>query len=146
MLATEARYAEPEIFVGSNWEGLSFEIPAGRVADFVTLLARELKPTRIALHYRENGGDRTLEDLNGNLPRALAQIGDRLLGHDFSADFDNHTLYSGGDGCFSLQAVLPKPKLLEIARALLDLLGVEHRLERDDFQIGMIDGQTEVYR
>jgi hypothetical protein len=141
-----SRIVEPEIFVGSNWDGLSFERPPNRVPEFVDLLAQRLQPARTVLYYSEAGEDRAVEAPPAQLPRALAQIGDRVLDHTFSVEFDAHTLFSGGDGCFSLQADLPEMELREIAQNVLNLLGVSHQLDRDDFQVAVVDGATVVYR
>lgn len=142
----EPHYVEPEIYVGSNWEGLSFEIPCDKVPQFLLTLGQALLPAEITLYFEGDGGsEKLVTDLEG-YQQALAVVGDRCLHHSFMAEFDQHTLFSGGGGCFSLQAALPPERLREIAQAIMDELGIAHQIDRDDFQVAVVNGQLEVYR
>ena len=62
------------------------------------------------------------------------------------AEYDGHTLYAGGEGCFSLQTTLTPDQLRRLGQAVLDLLGMDHHIERDEFQVALVDGRLEVYR
>lgn len=138
-------YAEPELFIGSNWDGLSFEIPAPHIPRFVAALASALGAERITLCY-SNGTDQSREVSRGEVRQAVEALGAVAASHDFSAELGPSTLYAGGEGCFSLSTNLPPPTLRSVAQAVLDALGIAYTLDRDDFQIGLVNGRLEVYR
>jgi len=140
----EPHYVEPEMYIGSNWEGLSFEIPPDKVPQFLLTLGRALRPVEITLYFERNGSaEKLVTDLKG-YQEAIASVGDGCLLHSFMAEFDQHTLFSGGGGCFSLQAALPPDRLREIAQSVMDELGIAHQVERDDFQVAVVNGHLEV--
>lgn len=142
----EPHYVKPGIYIGSNWEGLSFEIPPDRVLQFLLTLGRALRPAEIRLYFEWDGSEEKLVTDMKNYQQAIASVGDGYLHHSFMAEFDQHTLFSGGGGCFSLQATLPPERLREIAQAIMDELGIAHQLDRDDFQVAVVNGHLEVYR
>ena len=142
----EPHYVEPELYVGSNWEGLSFEIPPGKVPQFLLTLGQALQPVKITLYFERDGNAEKLTTNLEGYQQAIANVGDGCLHHSFMAEFDHHTLFSGGEGCFSLQAALPSRQLREIAQAILDELGIAHQIDRDDFQVAVVNGHLEVYR
>ncbi len=51
------------------------------------------------------------------------------------AEYDGHTLYAGGEGCFSLQTTLTPDQLRRLGQAVLDLLRMDHHIERGDFPV-----------
>ncbi len=141
-----ARYIEPEVYVGTNWDGLSLEVPPARIHDFLLLLGKILQPCTIRLYFRHNGEDKELGVSLEQYADALAEVGLAATDRHFMAEYDGHTLYAGGKGCFSLQTTLAPDQLRRLGQAVLDVLGVDHYIERDEFQVALIDGKLEVYR
>ena len=60
---------------------------------------------------------------------ALTEIGPAATDRHFVAEYDGHTLYAGGEGCFSLQTTLMPDQLHRLGQAVLDLLGMDHHIE-----------------
>jgi hypothetical protein len=145
-LSHETKFMDPEIYVGSNWDGLSFEIPAAYVHRFLVSLGHALQPEKITIYFRRNGSEEVLTSSLDDYEDKLAIAGERCLDHSFMVEFDEHTLFTGGEGCFSLQAEVGPAKLQQIAQTILDELEVEHRLDREDFQVAVINGQVKVIR
>lgn len=141
-----ARYVEPDVYVGTNWDGLSLEVPPAHIHDFLLLLGKMLQPRSIRLYFWHDGKDKELSVSLEQYADALAEIGPAATERHFMAEYDGHTLYAGGEGCFSLQTTLAPDQLRKLGQAVLDLLGVNHRIERDEFQVALIDGKLEVYR
>lgn len=89
------------------------------------------------------------EDLSislGQYADALAKVGTAATNRHFMAEYDGHTLYAGGEGCFSLQTTLKPDQLRKLGQAVLDLLGVSHHIEQDEFQVALVGGKLEVYQ
>ena len=145
-LSREAEYMDPEIYVGSSWDGLSFEIPAAYVHRFLVSLGHALQPEKITIYFERNGSEEVLTSSLNEYEDKLTIVGERCLDHSFMVEFDEHTLFTGGEGCFSLQAEVGSARLQRIAQTILDELGVEHRLDREDFQIAVVNGQVKVIR
>jgi hypothetical protein len=125
----EAEYVDPEIYVGSNWDGLSFEIPAAHIHRFLVSLGHALQPERITIYFKQNGSEEVLTSSLDEYETKLAMVGEGCLDHSFMVEFDEHTLFTGGGGCFSLQAEVGPARLQQIAQTILDELGVEYRLD-----------------
>ena len=132
-----ARYVEPDVYVGTNWDGLSLEIPPARIHDFLLLLGKMLQPCSIRLYFRHNGKDKELSVSLEQYADALAEIGPAATERHFLAEYDGHTLYAGGEGCFSLQTTLTPDQLRKLGQAVLDLLRMDHHIERDEFQVAL---------
>ena len=145
-LSREAEFMDPEIYVGSNWDGLSFEIPTAYVHRFLVSLGHALQPEKITIYFERNGSEEVLTSSLDEYEDKLTIVGERCLDHSFMVEFDEHTLFTGGEGCFSLQAEVGPVRLQQIAQTILDELGVEHRLNREDFQIAVVNGQVKVLR
>ena len=145
-LSREAEFMDPEIYVGSNWDGLSFEIPAAYVHRFLVSLGHALQPEKITIYFERNGSEEVLTSSLDGYEDRLTIVGEGCLDHSFMVEFDEHTLFTGGEGCFSLQAEVGPVRLQQIAQIILDELGVEHRLDREDFQIAVVNGQVKVIR
>ena len=145
-LPREAEFMDPEIYVGSNWDGLSFEIPAACVHRFLVALGHALQPEKITIYFEQNGSEEVLTSSLDKYEDKLTVVGERCLDHSFMIEFDEHTLFTGGEGCFSLQAEVGPVRLQHIAQTILDELGVEHQLDREDFQIAVVKGQVKVIR
>lgn len=145
-LSREAEFMDPEIYVGSNWDGLSFEIPTAYVHRFLVSLGHALQPEKITIYFERNGSEEVLTSSLNEYEDKLTIVGERCLGHSFMVEFDEHTLFTGGEGCFSLQAEIGPAELQQIAQTILDELGVEYRLDREDFQIAVVNGRVKVIR
>jgi hypothetical protein len=146
LLSREAEFMDPEIYVGSNWDGLSFEIPAAYVHRFLVSLGRALQPERITIYFKQNGSEEVSTASLDEYEDKLTMVGEGCLDHSFMVEFDEHTLFTGGEGCFSLQAEIGPARLQQIAQTILDELGVEYRLDREDFQVTVVNGQLKVLR
>jgi len=146
LLPREAEYVDPEIYVGSNWDGLSFEIPAAHVHRFLVSLGHALQPEKITIYFKRNGSEEVLTSFLDEYEDKLTIVGEGCLDHSFMVEFDEHTLFTGGGGCFSLQAEVGPARLQQIAQTILDELGVAHRLDREDFQVAVVNGQVKVFR
>ena len=146
LLSREAEFMDPEIYVGSNWDGLSFEIPAVYIHRFLVSLGRALQPEKITIYFKQNGSEEVLTSSLDEYEAKLTIVGEQCLDHSFMVEFDEHTLFTGGEGCFSLQAEVGPARLRQIAQIILDELGVEHRLDREDFQVAVVNGQVKVIR
>ena len=146
LLSLEAEFVDPEIYVGSNWDGLSFEIPAAHVHRFLVSLGHALQPERITIYFKQNGSEEVLTSSLDEYETKLTMVGEGCLDPSFMVEFDEHTLFTGGEGCFSLQAEIGPARLQQIAQTILDEIGVEHRLDREDFQVAVVNGQVKVIR
>ena len=93
-LSREAEFVDPEIYIGSNWEGLSFEIPAAYVHRFLVSLGHALQPEKITIYFERNGSEEVLTSSLDGYEDRLTIVGERCLDHSFMIEFDEHTLFT----------------------------------------------------
>jgi hypothetical protein len=135
---------DPEIYIGTTPNGMSFEVPKKLILEFIEILIDTLKPNNVTYSYLH--GEREEEP---KLPAEEAKSKSRemteiLLNPTFMAELETASLYTGGEGCFLLEADLNKNQRISIAERLLKQVGIEIQLTKDRFSIIVKAGRIEV--
>jgi len=135
----------PGLFVGMTEGGLSFEITPEKIYDFLCMLARVLKPETIRIYYQ---GDPSAEEITcsaSSFDQKLKTIGESVRDASLMIEYNGYTLYSGGEGCFSLDAALDAWEKRRIGSSVLELFGLSKDLFSDKAEIYYDGKNIEVY-
>jgi hypothetical protein len=135
---------DPEMYVGTTSGGMSFEVPEKLVPELMEILIDVLKPSNVVYSYLHGE-----EEVELKLPTELArskcrEMTDVFLNPTFMAELETASLYTGGGGCFLLEAVLNRKQKISIAEKLLKQLGIKIKLARDRFSVIVREGHVEV--
>ena len=134
-----------ELFVGMTEDGLSFEIPPEKIYGFLCLLAKVLKPDTIRIYYQTDPSAEEITCSASNFNKKLKTIGEFTRDASLMIEYDSYTLYSGGEGCFSLDAALDAREKRRIANSVLDLFGLSKDVFSDKSEIYYDGKNIEVY-
>lgn len=136
---------DPELYVGTTSDGMSFEIPVQHISGFLRVLCTLLVPESIAIFVQSDEGP---DQRSCSTCEEFERLSERF---DLSADigamieFDAHSLVTGGGGCFSLTLEDSALALRRtIAEQVLSLCGFEYRFQSDEFAAIVRDGELEV--
>jgi len=136
---------DPELYVGTTSDGMSFEIPVQHISGFLRVLCTLLVPASIAIFVQSDEGS---EQCFCSTCEEFERLSERFdLSVDIGAmiEFDAHSLVTGGGGCFSLTLEDNTLALRRtIAEQVLSLCGFEHRFRSDEFAAIVRDGELEV--
>lgn len=131
---------DPELFIGVTPGGLGFEIPPDKIPDFLCILTNVLKPNFIKIHYQVESSLQEISCLLTTFDQEIKRIGEFVRDSSLVIEYNTYTLYSGGGGCFSLEASLDPSKKKQIASSILKLFGLSQELPREELEI-YYDGQ-----
>lgn len=137
--------ADPEVYAGITPGGMSFEIPAIQIKQFLRLLVDTLGVEQVTLSFRENGGFVEYIHRSETLGAALDDIEARLTDPSFMIEFEGGALYTGGDGCFSLRAPLANSQAQQLISGVLGLAGFDLYSRRKVAGAAVFDGKMVVY-
>jgi hypothetical protein len=139
------RIGDPKVYVGTTPSGLSLELPVEHAIEFVRWLADVLAPQRIEIFTSENGGSKEYSCSVDEFSEFLKTHSQPLSENWSMIEFDEVTLVSGGDGCFSLALEdVSREMVRDIAQGALEICGFEHRFSSDEFSAVVWDGEPEV--
>ncbi len=133
------------LFLGMTEGGLSFEIPPEKIYGFLCLLAKVLKPDTIRIYYQTDPSAEEITCSASNFNKKLKTIGEFTRDASLMIEYDGYTLYSGGEGCFSLDAALDAREKRRIANSVLELFGLSKDVFSDKFEIYYDGKNIEVY-
>lgn len=139
-----AEETQPEIYIGTTPAGMSFEIPEGRIKDFLILLGMHLGHEKISIYYGRNNNSGRINCSPNRFVQEIKKIEDFIGDSSLMIEFDQATLYSGGGGCFSLDVILNDQEKKELAEELMSLLDFDVSLEEKGFHIMVRDKRLEV--
>jgi hypothetical protein len=135
---------DPEIYVGTTPNGMSFEVPEKLVPDLMDILIDALKPSKIIYSYLQGENEVELKLTVEETKSKSKELTDIMLNPTFIAELETASLYTGGDGCFLLEANLNNNQRIYIAERLLGRVGIEIQLSKDQFSIIVREGHVEV--
>lgn len=135
----------PGLFVGMTEGGLSFEIPPERIYGFLCMLAKVLKPDTIRIYYQADPSTEEITCSASSFDQKLETIGEFIRDASLIIEYNGYTLYSGGEGCFSLDAALDAGEKRRIANSVLEIFGLSKDVFRDKFEIYHDGKNIEVY-
>ncbi|MFV9645840.1 MAG: AbrB/MazE/SpoVT family DNA-binding domain-containing protein [Desulfobacterales bacterium] len=135
----------PKLFVGLTEGGLSFEIPPEKIYDFLCTLARALKPETIRIYYQEDPSAKEIACSASSFKQKLKTIGEFISDASLIIEYNGYTLYSGGEGCFSLDAALDAGEKRRIGSSILDMFGLSKDVFSDKFEIYYDGKNIEAY-
>jgi len=135
---------DPEIYIGTISNGMSFEVPEKLIPGLIEILIDILKPGNVIYSYLHGENEEELKlsaEEAKSKSRGMTEI---LSNPTFMAELETASLYTGGDGCFLLEADLNKNQRISIAERLLKQVGIEIQLANDRFSIIVKAGHIEV--
>ncbi|MEM3563180.1 MAG: hypothetical protein QXS27_05100 [Candidatus Jordarchaeaceae archaeon] len=126
---------DPELYVGTTPSGMSFEVPEKLVPDLMEILIDVLKPINVVYSYVQSE-----EEVEVKFPAELArsksrEMADVFLNSTFMAEVGTASLYTGGGGCFLLEANLNRKQRIFIAKKLLEKLDIKIELAKERFSV-----------
>jgi hypothetical protein len=133
------------LFVGMTEDGLSFEIPPEKIYGFLCMLAKVLKPDTIRIYYQADPSTEEITCSASSFNKKLKTIGEFIRDASLMIEYNGYTLYSGGEGCFSLDAALDAGEKRRIANSVLDLFGLSKDVFSDTSEIYYDGKNIEVY-
>jgi len=136
---------DPEISVGTTPGGMYFEIPEKYVKIFLIELAREVNPKKVVYSYLEGNQDVELECTAQEIEEKLADLETVLLDPSFMGEYDEVRIYTGGSGCFSVQADFTPQEKRNIARKILEKMEITIEIDATEFHIAIRNGTIEVF-
>ncbi len=134
-----------ELFVGITDGGLSFEIPLEKIYDFLCMLARVLKAETMRIYYQVDPSTEEISCSASSFNQKLKTIGEFMRDASLIIEYNGYTLYSGGEGCFSLDAALDAGEKRRIGTSVLDLFGLSKDVFSDKLEIYYDGKNIEVY-
>lgn len=133
------------LFVGITEGGLGFEIPSEKIYGFLCLLAKVLKPDTIRIYYQADPSAEEIICSVSNFNQKLKTIGEFIRDASLIIEYNGYILYSGGEGCFSLDVSLDEGIKRRIANSVLELFGLSKDIFSDKFEIYYDGKNIEVY-
>jgi hypothetical protein len=137
------RVGDPKVYVGTTPDGLSLELPVGKVPAFLSSLPGILSANTVAIFVQDGDGSQEwqcpADELAGWLEAHSAAWRDGSL----MIEFGPHTLVSGGGGCLSL-ALTDSSIRRAIAEQALAVCGFRHTFVREHFSAIVWEDRLEV--
>ena len=138
---------DPQVYAGITPGGMSFEIPPDQIIYFLHLLVDTLELNQVVISFKQEDGnfaERTYrpEDLESG----LGDIEEHLVDPSFLMEFEGGTLYTGGDGCFSLRTLLTPSQIQRLIGGVLKSSGFDMYTQREITGVALFDGRTVVYQ
>lgn len=135
---------DPELYVGTTPSGMSFEVPEKLVPDLMEILIDVLKPINVVYSYVQGEEEVELK-LTSELARSKSrEMADAFLNPTFIAELETASLYTGGGGCFLLEADLNGKQRISIAKKLLEKLNIKIKPAKERFSVIVREGHVEV--
>ncbi|MGQ9723729.1 MAG: hypothetical protein ACUVXA_20720 [Candidatus Jordarchaeum sp.] len=135
---------DPEMYIGTTPNGMSFEVPEKLIPGLMEILIDILKPSNVIYSYLHGEEEVELNLLAEEAKSKIREMTDILLNPTFMAELETASLYTGGGGCFLLEANLNKKQRIFIAERLLKQEGIEIQLTKEQFSIIVREGHVEV--
>ena len=136
---------DPEISVGTTIDGMYFEIPEEFIKVFLIELAWAVNPEKVVYSYLEGDQDVEIECTAQKIEEKLAELESVLLDPSFMGEYDDIRIYTGGNGCFSVQANLTPQKKRNIARKIFAKMGITIEIKEAEFHIVVRNSTIEVF-
>ncbi len=135
---------DPEIYVGTTPNGMGFELPKELITELIEILTDILKPGSVIISYLHHEEEVELKYSADEVKSKSRDMTEILMDPTFIAEFDAASLYTGGEGCFLLEANLSKSQRISIAERLLKKASIEIQLTEDQFSVIVREGHIEV--
>ena len=138
---------DPEVYTGIVPGGMSFEIPPGQIKCFLHLLVDTLEVDQVTISFKQEDGnfaERTYRP--ENLEIGLDDIEAHLIDPSFLMEFEGGVLYTGGNGCFSLRALLTPAQVQRLIGGVLKSLNLDVYPHKEITGVALFDGRMVVYK
>lgn len=138
---------DPEVYAGLTPGGMSFEIPPGRVKQFLCLLVDTLELDQVTISFKQEDGSFAEHTYQPEaLETGLSEIETHLVDPSFLMEFEGGVLYTGGEGCFSLRASLTAAQVQRLIGGVLKPLNFDEYQHKEIKGVALFDGEIVVYQ
>ena len=139
--------ADPEIYAGITPGGMSFEIPAGQIKQFLRLVVETLEVDQVAISFKQPDGSFAEQTYRPEtLEAGLDIIEAHLVDPSFLMEFAKGVLYTGGGGCFSLRASLTPDQVQRLVDGVLQPLNLDVYPHKEIKGVALFEGRMVVYK
>jgi len=143
--ASVRRVGDPKVYVRTTPDGLSLELPVGKVPAFLSSLPGILSANTVAIFVQDGDGSQEWQGPADELASWLAAHSAAWRDGSLMIEFGPHTLVSGGGGCLSLTLTGRAGSLRRtIAEQALALCGFRHTFVGEHFSAIVWEDRLEV--
>jgi hypothetical protein len=136
---------DPKVYVGTTPDGLSLELPVGKVPAFLSSLPGLLAANAVAIFVQDGDGSQEWQCPADELASWLAVHSAAWRDGSLMIEFGPYTLVSGGGGCLSLILIGQSGSLRRaIAEQALTLCGFRHTFTGERFSAIVWEDRLEV--
>ncbi len=137
------RVGDPKVYVGTTPDGLSLELPMGKVPVFLSSLPGILAANAVVIFVQDGDGSQEWQGPADELASWLAAHSAAWRDGSLMIEFGPHTLISGGGGCLSL-ALTESSLRRAIAEQALAICGFRHTFVGEHFSAIVWEDRLEV--
>lgn len=128
------KVGDPKVYVQGTPKGVNFEVPEGKLLEFIRFLSRILPYDQVDVFIRKGGNSEEHSYSKPDFDNFLTDSEKLLAQNYLMIEFGRNTLISGGGGCLDLELERDNIDLVrEIAETLLKICGFSYTFSKNEF-------------